>query len=77
MLLYDFSYFTSHPRGIFEVWKGGMSFHGGVIGVITAIFLFSKKYQKPFFSITDHLAVIIPVAIGLGRIGNYINNELL
>jgi phosphatidylglycerol:prolipoprotein diacylglycerol transferase len=53
-----------------------MSFHGGLIGVIIAIFLFSKKYQKAFFSITDPLAVIIPVAIGLGRIGNYINNEL-
>ena len=76
VLLYDFSYFMSHPRAIFEVWKGGMSFHGGLIGVITAIFLFSKKYQKPFFSITDPLAVIIPVAIGLGRIGNYVNNEL-
>jgi phosphatidylglycerol---prolipoprotein diacylglyceryl transferase len=76
VLLYDFSYFTGHPRAIFEIWKGGMSFHGGLMGVIIAIFLFSKKYQKAFFSITDPLGVIIPVAIGLGRIGNYINNEL-
>lgn len=76
VLLYNRGYFVEHPWEIFAFWNWGMSFHGGFVWVLIAIFLFCKKYQKPFWEITDILAVCIPVALGLGRIGNWINNEL-
>jgi len=61
---------------IFKVWHGGMSFHGGLLGVLIAIFIFAKKSKKSFFDLTD--AIVIPAAIGLffGRIGNFVNGEL-
>ncbi len=76
VILYDFSYFFDHPYEIFAIWKWGMSFHGGFLGTLIAIFLFQKRHHVWFFDITDPLAIIIPVALGLGRIGNYINQEL-
>jgi phosphatidylglycerol---prolipoprotein diacylglyceryl transferase len=54
-----------------------MSFHGGLLGVIMSVYLFSKKYTYTFFEVIDPLAVIIPIALLFGRIGNYINGELL
>ena len=53
-----------------------MSFHGGLIGTIIAIYIYTKKYQYKFWKLIDVLAVIVPVAIGMGRIGNWINKEL-
>jgi phosphatidylglycerol:prolipoprotein diacylglycerol transferase len=53
-----------------------MSFHGGFLGVVVAVFFFAQRYRYQFWSLIDTLAVIIPVAIGLGRVGNWINQEL-
>lgn len=77
VLLYNFSYFIENPSQIFAFWKWGMSFHGGFLWVLLAVWIFAKWKKYLLFSITDILAVIIPVALGLGRIGNYINGELL
>lgn len=76
IMLYNFSYYITHISEVFAIWNGGMSFHGWLIGVITAIYIFSKVKKIAFFTITDHLAIIIPIALGLWRIGNYINGEL-
>jgi phosphatidylglycerol:prolipoprotein diacylglycerol transferase len=77
VLLYNPWYFLAHPSEIFAFWNGGMSFHGGFLGVLIAVFAFARLKKYSFFAITDVLAVIIPVALGLGRIGNSINQELL
>lgn len=77
VILYDFSYFLEHPMEIFATWNGGMSFHGGAIGVIIAIFLFAWKKKYNVFDVSDPIVTILPLALGLGRIGNYINQELL
>lgn len=76
VLLYNFSYYTSHPLQIFAVWEGGMSFHGGLLGVILATCIFAKKFSYKFWSIIDILAVITPIWLAFGRFGNYLNNEL-
>ena len=77
VILYSFPYFLEHPVEILQVWKWGMSFHGGAIWVILAIFLFAWNKKYPVFDIADPLVTILPLALGLGRIGNLINGELL
>ncbi len=77
VILYDFSYYIHNLEKIFFIWQGGMSFHGGLLWVIFSIFLFSRIYKIQFFELTDTLALIIPIALWLGRVGNYINGELL
>ncbi len=76
ILLYNLSYFIQHPSSMIRIWEWGMSFHGGLIGTILAVLFFAWRYQYQFWSLIDTLAVIIPVALGLGRIGNWINQEL-
>lgn len=76
VLLYQPLHFWTHPAEIFAVWKGGMSFHGGFIGVCLAVLAFSHKYSYSFWYVIDRLAVIVPVALWLGRLGNWINQEL-
>lgn len=76
VLFYNPMIFISHPLYIFEIWNGGMSFHGGFLGVIIAIIFFVYKRKKNFFQITDFFAPIAPFGLGLGRIGNFINCEL-
>ncbi len=76
MLFYDLPHFIASPWIIFEVWDGGMSFHGGLIGVIMAMYLFSRKLKTTFLSLTDFIAPIAPLGLGLGRLGNFINGEL-
>jgi phosphatidylglycerol---prolipoprotein diacylglyceryl transferase len=76
ILLYDLSFFIEHPIQMIRIWEGGMSFHGGLLGTILAVFIFAKRYDYRFWWLIDTLAVIIPVALGLGRIGNWINSEL-
>ncbi|AZL16464.1 prolipoprotein diacylglyceryl transferase [Rickettsiales endosymbiont of Stachyamoeba lipophora] len=61
---------------LFYIWKGGMSFHGGLGGVIAAIYLFAKKFKYNFLNITDHLSMVTPIGLFLGRIANFINGEL-
>ncbi|OIP53623.1 prolipoprotein diacylglyceryl transferase [Candidatus Gracilibacteria bacterium CG2_30_37_12] len=77
VLFYNLPYYLTHPIEIVQTWQGGMSFHGGVIGVIIAMFLFHQIHQKSFLMITDHITSILPIGLGLGRIGNYLNQELL
>jgi phosphatidylglycerol:prolipoprotein diacylglycerol transferase len=77
VLFYNFSYYLSHPIEILQTWQWGMSFHGGVIGVIIAMILFSRIHKKSFLFIADHVTSILPIGLWLGRIGNYLNKELL
>lgn len=76
MLFYDWQVWMSQPFLIFQTWKGGMSFHGGLIGVIIAMFFLSRKNHKPFLALTDLIAPVVPIGLGAGRIGNFINGEL-
>lgn len=77
VFLYNLDYFLSRPLEIFAVWQGGMSFHGWAIGVILMIILFSWNKKYKIFDVSDPIVTIIPLALGLGRIGNFINRELL
>lgn len=76
VLFYNLSYYIQNPLEVFALWQGGMSFHGGLIGVIVSAFVFSKLKKIDFFTLTDMLVVSAPVGLGLGRIGNFINGEL-
>ncbi|HEX5339748.1 MAG TPA: prolipoprotein diacylglyceryl transferase [Gammaproteobacteria bacterium] len=76
MLFYDLPNFIQHPWVLFKVWDGGMSFHGGLLGVLCATWLFARKYHKHYFDVVDFTAVVIPIGLGTGRIGNFINGEL-
>lgn len=76
VLFYNLPYYLSNPLDILKIWQGGMSFHGGMLGVIAAIGFFAKKSDKGFFAVSDFLAPVVPVGLGCGRIGNFINGEL-
>ncbi|TDT37860.1 prolipoprotein diacylglyceryl transferase [Halospina denitrificans] len=76
VLFYHFERFLGDPLWLFQIWEGGMSFHGGLIGVLIAMFLFARKLGCHFFNIADFIAPVIPVGLGLGRLGNFINGEL-
>lgn len=77
VLFYDLSSYIASPLSIVKVWEWWMSFHGGFLWVVLAVVLFCKKYKIHFWKLIDELAVIVPVWIWLGRIGNYLNKELL
>jgi len=76
VLFYNFPYYTQHPLDVFKIWQGGMSFHGGLIGVLIAMGLFARSRGKGFFAVSDFLAPVVPIGLGCGRIGNFINGEL-
>lgn len=76
MLIYDFPGLLADPIKLFKVWQGGMSFHGGFLGVLVAVWLFSRKIKKPFVVVTDFFVPVLPVGLCAGRIGNFINGEL-
>lgn len=76
VLIYNLPFFLAHPLEIFAVWHGGMSFHGGLIGVIVAVFLFARNTQNAW-RILDILAVIAPIGLFFGRIANFINMEVM
>ena len=76
VLFYNFDYFLSHPLWLFYVWEGGMSFHGGLLGVIAVIYAWGKKHQKSLFEMGDFVAPLIPIGLGAGRVGNFIGGEL-
>ena len=76
LFFYNFSIFISNPLTFFNFQNGGMSFHGGFIGVLIAMLAFNKKYKFSFFQTTDFIAPLVPLGLGFGRIGNYINGEL-
>lgn len=75
-LFYNFSYYTAHPIEIFYLWNGGMSFHGGLIGVAVALFFYARYTKRHWFEVTDFLAPLAPLGIGAVRVANFINQEL-
>lgn len=77
VLFYDFGYFIAHPLEIFAVWHGGMSFHGGLIGVIISTFLFARTQKLNPWSVLDIMAICAPIGLFFGRIANFINREVM
>lgn len=76
MVFYDTAHLIHHPLSIIETWKGGMSFHGGLLGVLVALYCLSRRFHKPFLHLTDFIAPGVPLGLCAGRIGNFINGEL-
>ena len=76
VLFYQTNLFFTKPTYILEIWNGGMSFHGGLIGMILSIYLFSLKYKMQFFYLSDLVSLVAPIGLFLGRISNFINTEL-
>ncbi len=76
VLFYDFNTYLQNPLQVLKVWEGGMSFHGGLIGVLVAAWLWSRRHRRHFFDTMDFLAPLVPPGLGFGRIGNYIGGEL-
>ncbi|MDG2090107.1 MAG: prolipoprotein diacylglyceryl transferase [Gammaproteobacteria bacterium] len=76
MLFYNFSSLLSDPLSLFYVWQGGMSFHGGFLGVIAAVYIFSRLTKKPVFKVLDFVAPLVPIGLAAGRMGNFIGAEL-
>jgi len=76
VLFYKAAEYASAPWKAFYIWEGGMSFHGGMIGVIAAMMLFARTRRQDWLSITDFISPLVPLALGAGRLGNFINAEL-
>ena len=76
VLFYQPSRFLAEPLSILAVWEGGMSFHGGTLGVIVALVLYCRQQRIPLLGFADRIAVVVPIGLGLGRIANFINGEL-
>ena len=76
VLFYGFDAFLRDPVSLVRVWEGGMSFHGGLLGALAAVWLFGRKTNRSFLAVTDFAAPLVPIGLGLGRIGNFINAEL-
>ena len=77
VLFYQFNLFITNPLYIIEIWNGGMSFHGGLIGIVVSIYLFSKINRINFFYLSDLVSIVAPIGIFFGRIANFINTELI
>ncbi len=75
-LFYKPGEYLTQPLSILAVWRGGMSFHGGLLGVLAAMALYARRRQRRFFEVTDLIAPCVPVGLAAGRIGNFINGEL-
>ena len=76
VLFYKPGYYFSHPLEIVAVWQGGMSFHGGFLGVLLAMLYIARKFRIRWLAITDFIAPLIPLGLAAGRVGNFINGEL-
>ncbi len=75
-LFYDLPASLANPFSLLKIWQGGMSFHGGLLGVLVAFWYFGRKTGKRFFEVSDFIAPLVPIGLMLGRIGNFINGEL-
>ncbi len=75
-LFYNFGYYFSHPLEVLQIWRGGMSFHGGLIGVILAMGLYARHSGRSWVSVGDFVAPLVPIGLAAGRLGNFINQEL-
>jgi phosphatidylglycerol:prolipoprotein diacylglycerol transferase len=76
VLFYNLAFYFSHPLKLLAVWEGGMSFHGGLIGIVLFGIIFVRKRRIDFWQLADLVAVTAPIGLGLGRLGNFINAEL-
>jgi phosphatidylglycerol:prolipoprotein diacylglycerol transferase len=76
MVFYDTSELVHHPLSLFRVWEGGMSFHGGLLGVLGGALIWSRKHKLNFFDVMDFVAPLVPIGLGLGRLGNFVGGEL-
>jgi len=76
VLFYNLAYYLEHPVELFYIWSGGMSFHGGLLGVIVAMWLYARRTRRGFFAVADFVALLTPLGLGAGRLGNFINHEL-
>ncbi len=76
ILFYNFSDFLQNPLMLFKVWEGGMSFHGGLLGVMVAVAWWARRHRLHYFDVVDFIAPLVPAGLGFGRIGNYIGGEL-
>ena len=76
VLFYQFELFIQEPLYLFKIWTGGMSFHGGLLGVLVAMAWFGRKNNKPYLQLGDFVAPLIPLGLAAGRLGNFINAEL-
>ena len=76
VLFYEPAYYLSQPLEILAVWKGGMSFHGGFLGVLVAMGLWARKHHLNWWAVMDFVAPLVPLGLAAGRIGNFINGEL-
>ncbi|MCM2680585.1 prolipoprotein diacylglyceryl transferase [Echinimonas agarilytica] len=76
VMFYQFSQFADDPLYLFRIWEGGMSFHGGVLGVMAAMAVFARKFHKSYLSVGDFITPLLPIGLGAGRLGNFINGEL-
>jgi phosphatidylglycerol:prolipoprotein diacylglycerol transferase len=76
VLFYQAEFYAANPLDIFKVWHGGMSFHGGMIGVMGAAWLYTRRHKISFLKFTDILAIVTPIGLGLGRVANFVNGEL-
>ena len=75
-LFYQPGFYLAHPLNILKLWEGGMSFHGGLLGVILAMFWFAHRHKTSFFVVSDLVAPLVPFGLAFGRLGNFINGEL-
>jgi phosphatidylglycerol:prolipoprotein diacylglycerol transferase len=76
ILFYKFAHYSTEPWRIFYLWEGGMSFHGGMLGVILAMALFARSRRQNWLAVTDFIAPLVPLGLATGRLGNFINAEL-
>ena len=76
IIFYNLNYYLDNFVDIFKIWEGGMSFHGGLIGIILSTILFARKYRDDIFIYTDLVALVAPIGIFFGRLANFINSEL-
>lgn len=76
MLFYNTHQLLANPLNLFKIWEGGMSFHGGLIGVVIALWIFARQFNKSFLEVGDFVAPIVPLGLAAGRAGNFINGEL-
>lgn len=76
ILFYNLDFYLANPLHVFAVWEGGMSFHGGMLGALSGILLYTRRKKLGFFTVMDMVAQCAPIGLGLGRIGNFINGEL-
>lgn len=76
VLFYNLDYYLQNPEHILTVWQGGMSFHGGLCGVLVAFWLFARKYQLRWLALMDLFAVVAPIGLFFGRLANFVNGEL-